>query len=132
MLIGVVANVVSVIGLDAVKSYLPEKHDTKKLKDEIRDFAEKEFEANYKHLSLSEEIDFGGLLLRVSADYIEEIKVYLFDTDISVRKRCFNSILERTYYHAGAINDAKKSEIKHFVETSIEISRNYFIGNFFW
>jgi len=78
MLIDIVSNVVSVIGLDAVKGYLPDKLDTKKLKDEIRDFAEKEFEANYKHLSLSDEIDFGGLLLRVSADYIEETKVYLF------------------------------------------------------
>jgi len=128
MVTDVIVSVVSTLGIDAIKGYISDKYDTKKLKDEIRDFANKEFEARYKHLALSDDVDFGGLLSRISTDYIDEIRVYLFDVDVSVRKRCLESIVEKTYNYAGAVNNAKKSEIKRFVEISIEIARQYFIG----
>ena len=127
-MIDIVASVVSTIGIDAVKGYFTDKYDTKKLKDEIHGFARREFESRYKHLSLSDEIDFGGLLSRISTDYIGEIRVCLFDLDVSVRKRCLESITERTYSYTAATNDAQKSEIKRFIETSINIARQYFVG----
>lgn len=123
----VLAGAVVGIGLNAIKDKLSDKHSEYEIKKDIRKFVEIQFK-EYKHLSYSGEIDYNSLLDYLSKELPDEIKIYLFDTDIDRRNRCRDDIVTMAYSRACSPNDSQKEEIKKLINASLDIAKEYYVG----
>jgi hypothetical protein len=125
---GICASFAAEIGLYAVKDKLTSIHDANEIKKEIFKFAERQFENKYKYLSLHDEIDYGGIQEYLVEKLPDQIKIYLFDYDQDWRARCKMDILTKAYEYTDARNDSQKKEIRNFINTALNIAKNYYVG----
>jgi len=109
-------------------SSICDTNDIAQLENEITSFAKQKFESNFKHLDLSQEIDFEGLLDYISNDLMSDIVNYSRTLPPEEEIRCLDTILSKAHYHTHADTKPKKSVVDDFIKVSLGIVKEYYVG----
>lgn len=75
------------LGVNTLKDKLSGIITERELIQELKKFMQTEYESKYKQLSLNEEIDYGGLCDYIDSNFLEDMKIYLYDTRYENRKK---------------------------------------------
>lgn len=98
------------IGLDAGKDFFSNKFNEHEIRKNLKDYIERQRNINELAI-LSEEIDFQGLKNYLFADFLDDIKIYLFDRKVQ-RDTMRKEIIAKAYNYANIKNSTHKKEWK--------------------
>ncbi|SHO49269.1 hypothetical protein [Anaerocolumna xylanovorans] len=117
---------------DLVFNILEEKclkiYKQNELKNLIKKFMEQEYEAKFAHLSMEEEIDFGGICEYIRCNFLEDMKEYLFGIDNKRRESCYSTIINKSLYY-GKSNSKNEKMIKNFINNIIDVINKFIYEN---
>ena len=77
MELGLVGDYIAGLGLDAAKYYMGARIDQRRLKSALKQYIEKERQYN-EICTLSEELDFQGVIDYITEDMLDELKTRFF------------------------------------------------------
>lgn len=114
------------LGLEAGKNQLMKNKKEREIRESLQIFIDNK--ASYNELcSLSEEIDFEGLIEYLKANAIDDIRKRLGSSSSKERATARESILNRAIFYAKASTNDSKNRVRAIVDKITNILRNYYV-----
>ena len=125
MELGLVGDYIAGLGLDAAKDYMGARIDQRRLKSALKQYIEKERQYN-EICTLSEELDFQGVIDYITEDMLDELKTRFFSVKRKEREKAHYEILSQAVSYSGAETDEAKKRVARIIAISLEIVRHFF------
>lgn len=94
----------SELGVNSVLEKGKKLYNEIELRKKIKEYVEQIYKVKFEHLSLEDEIDFGGLCNYINNEFMADINGYLINTEKEKRDRAYQTIISKALYHAKAID----------------------------
>lgn len=114
------------LGLEAVKDKIQSKHESKQVRDRLKDFILKQKKINWNCTS-KEEIDFGGLIVYIQTNFLEDIQMRLFGNR-KERGIARNTIISRAISYSQAHTTLSRERAIWITKTAIDILHDFYKG----
>lgn len=123
--ISTVADYAASLGLDAFKDRIKDKIDDKKLRAALVTYIEKQ--RNYNDLcTLTEEIDFQGLVEYISGNLIDDAGTRVFDPNKKKRALAREKVIAAAFAYSKADTDERKKRVVTSVAICLDIIRGFY------
>ena len=113
------------LGLDALREHFGDKVDEHKLQTDLLNYIENQLKYN-ETVSLSEEIDFQGLVDYIRSELLVDVETSIFSPNQKKRGQARQHIVERACAVAKAETDAKKNAVSKHISACLDIIRDFY------
>lgn len=114
------------LGLEAVKDKIQSKHESKQVRDRLKDFILRQKKINWNCTS-EEEIDFGGLIEYIQTNLLEDVQMRLFGNR-KERGIARNTIINRAISYSQASTTLSRERAIWITETAIDTLHDFYKG----